>query len=159
MWHFSVTFPGFTLMQGCRYGNKAKLWQVSSYRCNLPCSLLYVHWKPDSICIIWSEAVLHTGLARLPVINPMGEPNTPLAFRRRDECHLKQQAGHEKTGAEIGQSTKDFISLVANSNICFMHLVPEEESDRTLTKLWFEAIVTVCAKTYHVKQGDNPAIP
>lgn len=24
----------------------------------------------------------------------MYEPNTPLAFRRRDACHLKQQAGH-----------------------------------------------------------------
>jgi len=40
-----VTFPGFTLLPGCRYGNKAKLWQVSSCRCNLPCFLLYVHWN------------------------------------------------------------------------------------------------------------------
>ena len=39
----SVTFPGFTLLPRCRYGNKAKLWQVSSCRCNLPCFLLYVH--------------------------------------------------------------------------------------------------------------------
>lgn len=65
----------------------------------------------------------------------MGEPNTPLAFRRRDECHLKQQAGHEKMAVGIEQSTKDFISLVANYNIYFMHIVPAEESDRTLTKL------------------------
>ena len=47
-------------------------------------------------------------------LHPMGEPNTPLAFRQRDECHLKQQAGHEKTGAEIEQSTKDSISRIAN---------------------------------------------
>lgn len=31
-----------------------------------------MYWKPDSICIIWSEAIIHAGLARLPVINPMG---------------------------------------------------------------------------------------
>ena len=64
-----------------------------------------------------------------------GEPNTPLAFRQRDECHLKQQAGHGKINVGIGQWTKNPISLVANYNICFMHTVPEEESDRTLTKL------------------------
>ena len=63
------------------------------------------------------------------------EPNTPLAFRRRDECHLKQQAGHGKITVGIGQWTKDSISLVANYNICLMHIVPAEESDRTLTKL------------------------
>ena len=44
----------------------------------------------------------------------MGEPNTPLAFRRRDECHLKQQAGHEEMAVWIEQSTKDFISRIAN---------------------------------------------
>ena len=27
----------------------------------------------------------------------MYEPNTPLAFQRRDACHLKQQAGHGKS--------------------------------------------------------------
>ena len=65
----------------------------------------------------------------------VGEPNTPLAFRRRDECHLKQQAGHGKINGGIGQWTKNPISLVANYNICFMHIVPAEEQDRTLTKL------------------------
>lgn len=65
----------------------------------------------------------------------MGEPNTPLAFRRRDECHLNQQAGHGKITVGIGQWTKNPIYLVANYNICFMHIVPEEESDRTLIKL------------------------
>ena len=57
---------------------------------------------------------IRAGLARLPVINPMGEPNTPLAFRRRDECHLKQQAGHGKITVGFGQNTKDFISLIAD---------------------------------------------
>ncbi len=65
----------------------------------------------------------------------MGEPNTPLAFRRRDECHLKQQAEHEKMAVGIEQSTINSISFVANDDIDFMHLVQSEESDRTLTKL------------------------
>ena len=70
----------------------------------------------------------------------MGEPNTPLAFRRRDECHLKQQAGHGKITVGFGQNTK-VLSLSIGEldrfhvNICFMHIVPAEESDRTLTKL------------------------
>lgn len=153
MWHFSVTFPGFTLMPGCRYGNKAKLWQVSSYRCNLPYFLLYVHWNPDNPRIVWDVVLIRAGLARLPVINPIGEPNTPLAFRRRDECHLKQQAGHGKITVGIGHNTINSISFVANYNICFMHIVSAEESDRTLTKLWFEVIVMAGAKTHHVKQG------
>lgn len=38
------------------------------------------------------------------------EPNTPLAFRRRDAYHMKQQAGHEKITVGIGQGTKDSIS-------------------------------------------------
>ena len=65
----------------------------------------------------------------------VGEPNTPLAFRRRDVCHLKQQAGHGKIIVSIGQDTEKPISRVANYNICFMHIVPAEEPDRTLTKL------------------------
>ena len=65
----------------------------------------------------------------------MGEPNTPLAFRRRDVCQLNQQAGHGKINGGIGQWTKNPISLVANYNICFIHIVPAEEPDRTLTKL------------------------
>ena len=43
----------------------------------------------------------------------MYEPNTPLAFRRRDACHLKQQAGHGTIAIKFGQSTKDSISRVA----------------------------------------------
>ena len=40
----------------------------------------------------------------------MYEPNTPLAFRRRDVCHLKQQAGHGKITVGFGQDTEDSIS-------------------------------------------------
>ena len=65
----------------------------------------------------------------------MGEPNTPLAFQRRDECHLKQQAGHGKMAVGIEQSTINSNSFVANDDIDFMHLVQSEEPDRTLTKL------------------------
>ena len=42
------------------------------------------------------------------------EPNTPLAFWRWDECHLKQQAGHRKITVGFGQNTKDFISLIVD---------------------------------------------
>ena len=135
-------------MPRCRYWNKAKLWQVSSYRCNLPCSLLYVHWKPDSICIIWSEAIIHTGLARLPVINTMGEPNTPLAFRRRDACHLEQQAGHGKIIAGIGQDTEDSISWIADYDNLYFTYSSSEEQIRTLTKLLFRGAVAFGAKTH-----------
>ena len=50
----------------------------------------------------------------------MYEPNTPLAFRRRDACHLKQQAGHGKINVEFGQETKDSISHIADyaSTLC-----------------------------------------
>ena len=44
----------------------------------------------------------------------VGEPNTPLAFRRRDACHLKQQAGHGKIIVSIGQDTEKPISRVAD---------------------------------------------
>ena len=81
----------------------------------------------------------------------VGEPNTPLAFRRRDACHLKQLAGHGKITVGIGQWTINSNPFVANDDICFMHIVPAEESDRTLTKLWFETIAMAGAKTHHVK--------
>ena len=45
---------------------------------------------------------------------PKGEPNTPLAFRQRDVCHLKQQAGHGKIAVEFGHGTKDSISRIAD---------------------------------------------
>ena len=44
----------------------------------------------------------------------MYEPNTPLAFRRWDMCHLKQQAGHGKIAVEFGHGTKDSISRIAD---------------------------------------------
>ena len=57
-------------------------------------------------CILWDMVSIRTGLAGVPVIPPMGEPNTPLAFRRRDVCHSKQQAGHGKITAGFGQAQK-----------------------------------------------------
>ena len=135
MWHFSLTFPGFTLMPGCRYKNKVKLWQVSSYRCNLPYFLLYVHWKPDILCIIWSEAIIHAGLARLPVVNPMGEPNTPLAFRRRDACQLKQQAGHVKIVVGSGQDTENPILWYGRLYFGTVLIVSTEKSVRAFNQV------------------------
>lgn len=41
------------------------------------------------------------------------EPNTPLAFRRRDTCHSKQQAGHGKNIVSIGQGTEGSISRLS----------------------------------------------
>jgi len=49
----------------------------------------------------------------------VGEPNTPLAFWRRDACHSKQQAGHVKIVVGFGQSTKDSISRIADHDTGF----------------------------------------
>ena len=87
---------------------------------------MYVHWKSDILCIIWSEAIIHAGLAHLPVVNPMGEPNTPLAFRQWDECHLKQQAEHGKMSVGIGQDTEDYISHVADYDTCILRIIPQK---------------------------------
>lgn len=51
------------------------------------------------------------------------EPNTPLAFRRRDECHLNQQAGHGKITVGFGQNTKDSISRIADYNTYILLIV------------------------------------
>ena len=63
----------------------------------------------------------------------MYEPNTPLAFRRRDECHLKQQTGHGKITVRIGQWTINSNPFVANDDTCSMHIVSAEELVRALT--------------------------
>ena len=65
----------------------------------------------------------------------MYEPNTPLAFQRRDACHLKQQAGHGKS-----LSGSDRARKIAYS--------PAEEQIRTLSKLLFREAVAFGAKTY-----------
>ena len=44
----------------------------------------------------------------------MYEPNTPLAFWRRDACHSKQQAGHRRNAVGIGQDTENPILCVAD---------------------------------------------
>ena len=58
----------------------------------------------------------------------MYEPNTPLAFRRRDACHLKQQAGHGKIIVSIGQSIKDSISRVADYDTCILLIALQKNS-------------------------------
>ena len=88
--------------------------------------LLYVRWYPDSPRIVWDMMPIRVGLARMPVITPVGEPNTPLAFRRRDACHLKQQAGHGKIAVEFGHGTKDSISRITDYDICILLIVPQK---------------------------------
>ena len=56
----------------------------------------------------------------------MYEPNTPLAFRRRDACHLKQQAGHGKITVGIGHGTKKTISCAADYGTCILLIVPQK---------------------------------
>ena len=86
-------------------------------------SLLYVRWHPDRPCPVRDVESIRVGLARMPVITPMGEPNTPLAFRRRDACHSKQQAGHGKNTVGFGQSTKDSIFRIADYDACILLIV------------------------------------
>ena len=76
----------------------------------------------------------------------MYEPNTPLAFRRWDACHLKQQAGHRKISAEIRQGTKGSISWIANYDNLYFVYSSAEEQIRTLTKLLFRGAVAFGAK-------------
>ena len=56
------------------------------------------------------------------------EPNTPLAFRRRDACHLKQQAGHGKIIVSIGQDTEKPISRVADYDTSIFPITPKKDS-------------------------------
>ena len=62
-----VTFPDFTLLPGCRYENKAKRWQVSLCRCNLPfpfCMYARIRTTP---CYLRCVVPIHVGLARMPL--------------------------------------------------------------------------------------------
>ena len=69
------------------------------------------------------------------------EPNTPLAFRRRDECHLKQQAGHEKMAVGIEQSTINSNSFVANVSI---RRSTYRQSEKQLAQLRCQLHPTLC---------------
>lgn len=77
----------------------------------------------------------------------VGEPNTPLAFWRRDACHSKQQAGHVKIVVGFGQSTKDSISRIADYGTCILLIVPQKKV-RTLIKLLFRGTVALGAKVH-----------
>ena len=56
------------------------------------------------------------------------EPNTPLAFRRRVECHSKQQAGHGKIIVSIGQDTEKPISRVADYDTSIFPITPKKDN-------------------------------
>ena len=58
----------------------------------------------------------------------MYEPNTPLAFRRRDACHLKQQAGHGKIIVSIGQDTEKPIFRVADYDTSIFPITPKKDN-------------------------------
>ena len=77
---------------------------------------------------------IRTGLARMTVITPMGEPNTPLAFRRRDACQLKQQAGHGKIVVGSGQAQK-ILSLELPTMLRFYAHSFRRKPISALTKL------------------------
>ena len=59
---------------------------------------------------------------------PKGEPNTPLAFRRRDACHLKQQARHGKIAVGIGQDSENPILYVADYDTSIFPITPKKDS-------------------------------
>ena len=71
----------------------------------------------------------------------MGEPNTPLAFRRRDECHLKQQAEHGKMSVGIGQDTEDYISHVADYDTCILRTIPQKNTSGWAAVYDFEGLL------------------
>lgn len=76
------------------------------------------------------------------------EPNTPLAFRRWNVCHLKQQAGHEKITVGFGQGSQGSIFRIADYDNLYFTYSSAEEQIRTLTKLLFRGTVTFGAKTH-----------
>ena len=55
------------------------------------------------------------------------EPNTPLAFRRRDAFHLKQQAGHGKIVVEFGHAQK-ILSLVLPTMTTYILLIAQQKN-------------------------------
>ena len=63
------------------------------------------------------------------------ETNTPLAFRRRDECHLKQQAGHGKSLSNLDKA-KDSISRIADYDNLYFAYSSAEEQIRILTQFY-----------------------
>lgn len=120
--------------------------------------LLYVHWNPDKSHVNCNSSSIRVGLARLPVLSPMGEPNTPLAFWQRDGCHLKQQAGHRKIAVRIGQRTKNPISLVANFAPTLCTYFPKKNRIG-IYQIISRGICLVKAKWRHVKMRVNYRYP
>ena len=69
------------------------------------------------------------------------EPNTPLAFRQRDVCHLKQQAGHGKIAVEFGHGTKDSISRIADYDTWILLIVPQKNRSGLYPSYYFEKLL------------------
>ena len=61
----------------------------------------------------------------------MYEPNTPLAFRRRDECHLKQQAGHGKSLSGSDRARK-ILSLELPTTTTYILLIALQKNKSEL---------------------------
>ncbi|UVQ90584.1 hypothetical protein [Parabacteroides distasonis] len=57
----------------------------------------------------------------------MGEPNTPLFFRRWDACHSKQQAGHGKITVGFGQNTKVLSLSIGELDRFHVHSLGKKE--------------------------------
>ena len=85
--------------------------------------------------LFWDVVSIRVGLARVPVITPMGEPNTPLAFRRRDACHSKQQAGHVKIVVGSGQDTENPILWCGRLYFGSALIVSTEKSVRAFNQV------------------------
>ena len=78
----------------------------------------------------------------------MYEPNTPLAFRRRDACHLTQQAGHGKIVVGSGQDTEIPILHVANYTSALRSSFQQKNRLGLLTKLCFQRTVVLGVKVH-----------
>lgn len=66
---------------------------------------------------------------------PVGEPNTPLAFRQWDACHSKQQAGHVKTVVGSGQDTENPILWCSRLYFGSALIVSTEKSVRAFNQV------------------------
>ena len=63
------------------------------------------------------------------------KPNTPLAFRRRDACQLKQQAGHVKIVVGSGQDTENPILWYGRLYFGTVLIVSTEKSVRAFNQV------------------------
>ena len=100
---------------------KFRLWESASFP--LICML-----GSGQTCIFMGAVSIHIRACPYAGHKSVREPNTPLAFQRRDECHLKQQAGHGKIIVSIGQDTEKPISRVADYDTSIFPITPKKDS-------------------------------